>query len=171
EEEEEEESQGGAFHSRAVSRRGGGWVRLRCAAGRSARGARGPLGAPLRGLACGARGQRVGTSRAPVGSCEPGLALAEDGEGEQERQEEKKVEEVEEEHRHSILMRAGALTLQGKCWQCAIEARSSVILLKPPPRRWRVVERPWAKTMAAHGKGSEQHKNQGSLRSSCSGGS
>ncbi|CAK0907690.1 unnamed protein product, partial [Prorocentrum cordatum] len=110
EEEEEEESQGGAFHSRAVSRRGGGWVRLRCAAGRSARGARGPLGAPLRGLACGARGQRagghrpaagrpawgaiivrcpseVGTSRAPVGSCEPGLALAEDGEGEQERQE------------------------------------------------------------------------------------
>ncbi|CAK0907692.1 unnamed protein product, partial [Prorocentrum cordatum] len=70
EEEEEEESQGGAFHSRAVSRRGGGWVRLRCAAGRSARGARGPLGAPL---------------RAPVGSCEPGLALAEDGEGEQER--------------------------------------------------------------------------------------
>ncbi|CAK0907703.1 unnamed protein product, partial [Prorocentrum cordatum] len=72
EEEEEEESQGGAFHSRAVSRRGGGWVRLRCAAGRSARGARGPLGAPL---------------RAPVGSCEPGLALAEDGEGEQERQE------------------------------------------------------------------------------------
>ncbi|CAK0907702.1 unnamed protein product, partial [Prorocentrum cordatum] len=108
EEEEEEESQGGAFHSRAVSRRGGGWVRLRCAAGRSARGARGPLGAPLRGLACGARGQRagghrpaagrpawgaiivrcpseVGTSRAPVGSCEPGLALAEDGEGEQER--------------------------------------------------------------------------------------
>ncbi|CAK0907696.1 unnamed protein product, partial [Prorocentrum cordatum] len=77
EEEEEEESQGGAFHSRAVSRRGGGWVRLRCAAGRSARGARGPLGAPL---------------RAPVGSCEPGLALAEDGEGEQERQEKQKTE-------------------------------------------------------------------------------
>ncbi|CAK0907687.1 unnamed protein product, partial [Prorocentrum cordatum] len=47
--------------------------------------ARSPRGAAARP---GLRGTGpVGTSRAPVGSCEPGLALAEDGEGEQERQE------------------------------------------------------------------------------------